>query len=74
MTKYFCIIPFQYPIFKWCRDHRIHHKFTETTADPHNASRGFWFLEPMDPAVKEKEAMLDLSDLDNDPIVQFQTK
>ncbi|OXA46367.1 Acyl-CoA desaturase 1 [Folsomia candida] len=70
----------QYPIFKWCRDHRIHHKYTETSADPHNASRGFWFahvgwlLERMDPAVQEKEATLDLTDLDNDPVVRFQTK
>jgi len=68
----------QYPIFKWSRDHRLHHKYTETDADPHNASRGFWFahlgwlVTPEHPAVKEKEETLDLSDLDDDPIVQFQ--
>jgi len=68
----------QYPIFKWCRDHRLHHKYSETPADPHDASRGFWFahmgwmIEPEHPSVKEKQKLIDLSDLDEDPIVQFQ--
>ena len=30
-------------IFHWTRDHRVHHKFSETSADPHDASRGFFF-------------------------------
>uniref|UniRef100_A0A1A9ZHD5 Uncharacterized protein n=1 Tax=Glossina pallidipes TaxID=7398 RepID=A0A1A9ZHD5_GLOPL len=41
------------------RDHRVHHKFSETDADPHNATRG---------------KSLDLSDLYADPIVMFQRK
>merc|ERR1719356_2127475 len=28
-------------IYDWCRDHRVHHKYSET--DPHNAKRGFFF-------------------------------
>ena len=24
-------------IYTWARDHRTHHKFSETDADPHNA-------------------------------------
>lgn len=31
---------FQNHIYEWCRDHRVHHKFTDTDADPHNAKRG----------------------------------
>lgn len=27
-------------LFVWCRDHRVHHKFSETDADPHNSLRG----------------------------------
>ncbi len=30
-------------IYHWARDHRVHHKFSETDADPHNATRGFFF-------------------------------
>lgn len=31
---------FQNHIYEWARDHRAHHKFTDTDADPHNATRG----------------------------------
>ena len=27
-------------IYKWVTDHRVHHKFTDTNADPHNTKRG----------------------------------
>ena len=30
-------------IYVWARDHRVHHKFSETPADPHDATRGFFF-------------------------------
>ncbi len=30
-------------IFVWSRDHRVHHKYSETDADPHNSNRGFFF-------------------------------
>ena len=30
-------------IYHWARDHRVHHKNSEEDADPHNASRGFFF-------------------------------
>lgn len=33
----------QNDIYDWCRDHRVHHKFSETNADPHNSRRGFFF-------------------------------
>lgn len=33
----------QNDIFEWSRDHRVHHKHSETDADPHNANRGFFF-------------------------------
>lgn len=67
-------------IYEWCRDHRVHHKFTETNADPHNATRGFffahmgWLLCKKHDAVKVKGKTVDLSDLEQDPIVVFQRK
>ncbi|RHZ05583.1 hypothetical protein DYB26_015969, partial [Aphanomyces astaci] len=30
-------------IYHWSRDHRVHHKWSETEADPHNANRGLFF-------------------------------
>lgn len=27
----------QNSIYEWVRDHRVHHKFSETDADPHNS-------------------------------------
>lgn len=36
----FQTVAFQNHIYEWSRDHRVHHKFTDTDADPHNASRG----------------------------------
>lgn len=33
----------QNDIYEWCRDHRTHHKYSETDADPHNSKRGFFF-------------------------------
>lgn len=33
----------QNSLYIWCRDHRVHHKFSETDGDPHNTNRGFFF-------------------------------
>ena len=33
-----CSIANQGSIYHWVRDHRTHHKFSETDADPHNVS------------------------------------
>ncbi|KAI4459857.1 acyl-coa desaturase [Holotrichia oblita] len=59
-------------------DHRVHHKYTESDADPHNAKRGFWFshvgwliLTPH-PDVVAKRIAVDMSDLEADPIVMWQ--
>lgn len=73
-------VSFQNSIIEWSRDHRAHHKFSETDADPHNAKRGFffahigWLLVKKHPDIKEKGKVLDLSDLTNDPIVAFQDR
>lgn len=33
---------FQQSIYEWARDHRVHHKFTDTEADPHNSKKGLF--------------------------------
>uniref|UniRef100_A0A672H121 stearoyl-CoA 9-desaturase n=1 Tax=Salarias fasciatus TaxID=181472 RepID=A0A672H121_SALFA len=67
-------------IFEWARDHRVHHKYSETDADPHNAKRGFffahigWLLVRKHPDVIEKGRKLELSDLRADEVVMFQRR
>lgn len=64
----------------WARDHRMHHKYSETDADPHNATRGFffshigWLLVRKHPDLKNKGKGLDMSDLYEDKIALFQKK
>ncbi|XP_037945829.1 acyl-CoA desaturase 1 isoform X2 [Teleopsis dalmanni] len=73
-------LAFQNSIYEWTRDHRVHHKFTDTDADPHNSRRGFffahmgWLLCKKHPDVKEKGKQIDMSDLLADPVVVFQRK
>ncbi|XP_043674372.1 acyl-CoA Delta-9 desaturase-like [Vespula pensylvanica] len=73
-------IAFQNHIYEWVRDHRVHHKYTDTDADPHNAKRGFffshigWLMLKKHPDVIKKGATIDMSDLEKDPIVVWQRK
>jgi stearoyl-CoA desaturase (Delta-9 desaturase) len=73
-------IAFQDCVIHWARDHRVHHKYSETDADPHNATRGFffshvgWLLCRKHPEVIEKGKQIDMSDLQADPILRFQEK
>ncbi|XP_018576960.1 stearoyl-CoA desaturase 5-like [Anoplophora glabripennis] len=65
-------------LYIWVRDHRQHHKFSDTDADPHNAHRGFffshvgWLMSKKHPAVIEKGKTIDMSDLEADWLVMFQ--
>jgi len=74
----FQTLALQNSIYEWVRDHRVHHKHTETDADPHNAKRGFWFshmgwlVSKKHPLVKEKGAKIPLNDLLADPVVYWQ--
>jgi len=68
----------QNSIYVWSRDHRLHHKCSETVADPHNAQHGFffahmgWLLVRKHPAVLKAGKTIDMSDLERDPVVMFQ--
>ena len=76
----FNCISFQNNILEWSRDHRVHHKFSETSADPHDARRGFffahmgWLMMRKHPDVLLKGRVVDMSDLKNDSVVMFQRK
>ncbi|XP_014219897.1 acyl-CoA Delta(11) desaturase-like [Copidosoma floridanum] len=76
------VLAFSYmiPFKKWILYHRLHHKYTDTDADPHNSTRGFffshvgWLMAKRNPAVIEKMKTIDLSDIKADPIVSFCNK
>ena len=65
-------------IWHWSRDHRVHHKHSETDADPHNATRGFfyshmgWLLVKKHKDVIEAGKKLTFDDLVEDSTVTFQ--
>ncbi|XP_017780909.1 PREDICTED: acyl-CoA Delta(11) desaturase-like [Nicrophorus vespilloides] len=78
LLLFFQTTAFQNSVFVWVRDHRMHHKFTDTDADPHNAKRGFffshmgWLFVKKQKEVKEKGKVIDMTDITNDPILMFQ--
>ncbi|KAG2784589.1 hypothetical protein PC116_g21538 [Phytophthora cactorum] len=67
-------------IFHWSRDHRVHHKYSDTVADPHDSGRGFffahmgWLLVKKDPRVLEAGTKLNYDDLWADWTVVVQEK
>ncbi|KOB77185.1 Fatty-acyl-CoA desaturase, partial [Operophtera brumata] len=74
----------------WVRNHRLHHKvmislgsgphFSDTDADPHNSSRGFfyshvgWVMVKKHPEAKLKGRLIDLSDVYGNPVLRFQQR
>ncbi|KAG5889224.1 hypothetical protein JTB14_018647 [Gonioctena quinquepunctata] len=78
MLAVFNTLAFENSVIEWARDHRVHHKFSETDADPHNAKRGFffshvgWLLCRKHPQVKSRGKGIDMSDLEQDPVLRFQ--
>ncbi|XP_047985753.1 acyl-CoA Delta-9 desaturase-like [Leguminivora glycinivorella] len=77
-TNVFCKI--LYSVINWARDHRMHHKYVDTDADPHNATRGLffshvgWLMVEKHPEFERKSKQIDLSDLESNPILHFQQK
>lgn len=67
-------------MYQWVRDHRVHHRFQDTVSDPHNAKRGFffshvgWLLMEKSPECKKEGRNIDMSDVLEDPIIQFEEK
>lgn len=68
----------QHSIYSWSVGHRLHHKYSDTDADPHNTKRGFffahvgWVFRIEHPDVSTKERLYDDSDLLADPVVKYQ--
>ncbi|KAF2738627.1 acyl-CoA desaturase [Polyplosphaeria fusca] len=64
-------------IIWWSRGHRGHHRWTDTVKDPYSVRKGLlyahmgWMIIKDDPRNKGR---VDISDLDEDPIVRLQHK
>ena len=71
---------FQGSIYHWSRDHRLHHKYSDTDLDPHTINKGFWYahvgwlLVKKSPELVKAGKEIDISDLRKDPVVMFQKK
>lgn len=65
-------------VITWSRNHRLHHKYSDTKYDPHNINRGFfyshvgWLLYKKPKSVKEKEKEIYLQDLEKNPLLYAQ--
>eukprot|EP01113_Clastostelium_recurvatum_P005982 TRINITY_DN126_c0_g1_i2.p1 TRINITY_DN126_c0_g1~~TRINITY_DN126_c0_g1_i2.p1 ORF type:complete len:776 (-),score=232.97 TRINITY_DN126_c0_g1_i2:56-2383(-) len=59
----------------WCRDHRAHHRYTDTDADPYSAHKGFfyshigWMLMKQNPDTIGRAS---IEDLNQDPWIRWQ--
>jgi len=61
----------------WSRNHRAHHRYTDTDKDPYNARRGFFYAHLGWMLVKQKARQVgfaDITDLQRDPLVRWQHK
>ncbi|XP_045456979.1 acyl-CoA Delta(11) desaturase-like [Melitaea cinxia] len=71
---------FQNTVVDWVRDHRMHHKYSDTDADPYNPTRGFffahigWMLVRKHEEVKKRGKFLDMSDIYANPVLMFQRR
>ncbi|KAI5845394.1 delta-9 fatty acid desaturase [Tricharina praecox] len=61
----------------WSRDHRAHHRYTDTEKDPYSVRKGLlyshigWMVMKQNP---KKVGRTDISDLNTDPVVVWQHK
>ncbi|KAK7595537.1 hypothetical protein V9T40_013362 [Parthenolecanium corni] len=68
----------QFSVYSWVRDHRLHHKFSDTEIDPHNSNRGFffshigWFMTGRAQEAKKELRKIWMEDIRRDKIVMFQ--
>ncbi|XP_023954053.1 acyl-CoA Delta-9 desaturase-like [Bicyclus anynana] len=67
----------QNSLYQWVRDHRVHHKFSDTDADPHNVNRGLffshigWLMLKKNEQVLEAGKLIDMSDITGDPLLRY---
>ncbi|TQV92761.1 acyl-CoA desaturase [Cordyceps javanica] len=59
----------------WSRDHRAHHRYTDTDQDPYSVKKGFWYSHLGWVVMKQNPKRIgrsDITDLGEDPVVVWQ--
>ncbi|XP_039302790.1 acyl-CoA Delta(11) desaturase-like [Solenopsis invicta] len=80
LLAFMSTVAFQDSVIVWARDHRVHHKFSDTDADPHNPNVGYffshigWLLCKKHSDVTKKGKGIDISDLESNAILAFQKR
>ncbi|XP_070167007.1 (11Z)-hexadec-11-enoyl-CoA conjugase-like [Polyergus mexicanus] len=70
----------QNSMFTWVWNHKLHHTYSDTDADPHNSKRGFffshmgWLMAKKHPLLIQKRKQMDISELLADKMLMFQYK
>jgi len=65
-------------IYHWVKDHRMHHRHTDTELDPHSIEYGFfyshigWLFFRRTDKFRAASRLIDMDDIENDAIVMFQ--
>lgn len=71
-------LSFQGSIKWWVLRHRIHHRFTDTEQDPYSVTKGLWHAHIgwllSKPKLYDKMDVIDMSDLNRDPVIEWQIK
>jgi len=67
-------------IYHWVRDHRMHHRHTDTELDPHSIEYGFmyshmgWLFFRRGDKFRDAAREIQMGDMENDSIVMFQKR
>lgn len=67
-------------VYHWVRDHRMHHRYTDSELDPHSIQYGFWYSHigwlffQKNQQLRDAAKKIDMSDIEKDALVMFQKK
>lgn len=67
-------------IYHWVRDHRMHHRYTDTELDPHSIQYGFWYSHigwlfyKKNQQLRDAAGKINMRDIEEDSIVMFQKR
>ncbi|XP_048000607.1 acyl-CoA Delta(11) desaturase-like [Leguminivora glycinivorella] len=73
-------LAYQHSALRFAREHRAHHAFSDTDADPYNPARGFffahvgWLLVRPHPRAVAAARAIHVADLHQNPVLVFQDK
>lgn len=67
-------------VYHWVRDHRMHHRHTDSELDPHSIQYGFWYSHigwlffQKNQQLRDAARKIDMSDIEKDSLVMFQKR